>query len=597
MLSRYSYLLSCLIIFILSFLIFPRWNKPEVNATISWDVAGYYWYLPSAIIYHDLKKQAFADSVIKKYRPAGGTRPSTEYQNTGNLVNKYSSGMAVLYFPFFIVAHIMAKPLGYPADGFSIPYQLAIQIGSVLVAFLGLWYYRKFLLRYYTDKVVSIILLLLVVGTNYLNYAAIDGGLTHNWLFTIYALLLLNSDNFYRKQSYPNAIKVGLLVGLAILVRPTEIVALAIPFLLGIENISVSTLKKRLQFFLINREYILIASLFVILVGSIQVIYWLYTTGQPLVYSYGGQGFSWLHPHFKDYMLSYRSGWLMYTPLLVFSFIGIIFLLLKGKNRVMVIIFFAISLYITSAWDVWWYSGMGGRAMVQYYPVLFIPFCALIDYLFSTKILKWFVIPFILLLAYINIWFTYNAHFGGLYDSEGMMTKEYYWRVIGRLKVKDEVDRLKDTDEIFEANPKNIHLIFSTGFENDTLENKDSVITGKRSVFFDGTRAYGPTITIPFQKDGKDWVRATLNAKPLTIEWESWRMIQLIITFKSKSNHDVKTRHIKINRIAEPYRLSEIYFDIKIPEEKVDSLQVAFVNPGSTLPLILDDLKLYTFNE
>lgn len=596
MLSKVSFILSAVVILVVSFLFYPRWNKPGSEATLSWDVAGYYWYLPATIIYGDLKKQEFADSIVQQYHPLGGDKPTFKHEGTGNCVNKYSSGLAVLYSPFFLVAHIVAKPLGYPADGFSIPYQLAIQLASVLVSLLGLWYYRKFLKIYFADRVVAVMLLLLVAGTNYLNYTAIDGGLTHNWLFTIYALLLLNTYYFYDKPRLKYSLGLGALIGIAILIRPTEIIAVSIPVLWGLEKISIQSIRGRFSFLWLNRKWVLLTSVVVLCIGSIQLFYWLYVTGEPLVYSYEHQGFSWKHPHFFDYMLSYRSGWLVYTPLLFFAFIGIVPFLFNGKNKVLILSFFFISLYITSAWDIWWYSGMGGRAMIQYYPFVFILFAYLIEYLFTTKVVKWVALPVILVFTYVNIWFTYHAHGGGLYDANAM-NKNYYWKVIGRLSAPKEVEKLKDTDEYFEGRPKNIQVIYKTGFEEDTTESKEHIINGNRSVYFDGEREYGPEIVIPFNNKEADWVRAGLTAKPLSKEWYGWKMIQFILTFKSSTNDNVKTRMIRVNRIAEEQKVSNIYFDMKIPEGKVDSLKIWFWNPGSDIPVILDDLTIQTFEE
>ena len=191
MLSRIAYFVSLLVLCYSSFFFYPKWNKQGVEATISWDVSGYYWYLPAIFIYKDVKKLSFKDSIIAKYAPTGTELQQAMPLDNGNYVMKYSSGMAVMYLPFFVVAHVLAVPLGYPADGFSYPYQLAIQFGGLLVSLLGLWLLRRLLLLYYADRVVAITLFLIACGTNYLNYAAVDSGMSHTWLFTIYVSLLL----------------------------------------------------------------------------------------------------------------------------------------------------------------------------------------------------------------------------------------------------------------------------------------------------------------------------------------------------------------------------------------------------------------------
>ena len=196
MLSRTAYLLAVLLMCYTSFFFYPRFKQHGSEATIAWDVSGYYWYLPSIFIYHDLKHQSFKDSILNKYGPTGTDFQQAMKLDNGNYVMKYSSGMAVMFLPFFTVAHMVAGPLGYARDGFSLPYQLGIQVGGFLLSILGLWYLRKLLLNFYPDKTVAVTLILLVFGTNYLNYSAVDCGMSHCWLFTIYVFILLNTHYY-----------------------------------------------------------------------------------------------------------------------------------------------------------------------------------------------------------------------------------------------------------------------------------------------------------------------------------------------------------------------------------------------------------------
>ena len=52
------------------------------------------------------------------------------------------------------MAQLVAKPLGYLDNGFSLPNQLAIQLGALKMCLLGLWYLRKLLLEYFKDSTV-----------------------------------------------------------------------------------------------------------------------------------------------------------------------------------------------------------------------------------------------------------------------------------------------------------------------------------------------------------------------------------------------------------------------------------------------------------
>lgn len=593
--SRYAYIACVLLVAYVSTVFYPKWELKGEQSSMGWDAGTYYWYLPAAFIYKDLKQHKFGDSIIANYNFTQDFGQTYQHES-GNRVIRYSSGLAFMYLPAFAVAHIIAEPLGYPADGFSLPYQFAIQFWSILCAMIALWYFRKLLLYYFSDKTVAITLLLLVFGSNYLNYIAVDVTLTHSWLFSIYVLLMLNTKKFYEKPGYKYALRIGLLIGFAILIRPSEMIAAILPLLWGMSTISANSIKAQLAFLKTNINKIVLAACCTILIGSIQVIYWWYVTGEPLVYSYEDQGFSWLHPHFFDYTFSYRSGWLTYTPLLVFAFVGLIPFVLKGKNRVALIIFFLLNYYIVSAWDIWWYGGMGGRAMVQSYAILFFPIAALVEHLWTATWVKWPVYAAICLSVYINIWFTYNAHGAqGLYDPAAM-TREYYWNVIGRFNVDKQVIVLKDTDEFFGGTPENMQLLFKNGFEDDSTATTIDAISGQRSVYMNEGRMYSPSERVTFSSTQADWLRAKAKIKAYGVETVGWKMIQFVVDFYD-GNEKVKTSMIKINRFAAVNSTKDVYFDIKVPDKEFDSIGIFFWNPGSSVPVMVDDMELWSFDE
>lgn len=367
-------------ILLAAMLYYPKWQKSGTEATLSWDVSGYYLYLPAAFIYHDVKEAAFLDNVIQQYKPTPARMQGFEHPS-GHFVLKYSMGQALQYLPWFLCAHLLAEPLGYPADGFSKPYQYAIGWGSLLVAIIGLWFARRNLLEYFSDRVSAVVLLLLVVGTNYLNYTAFDGAMTHNWLFTAYSLLIFSTIKFYRQPSVRWAAAIGLLVGWMTLTRPTELVSALIPLFWGVGNWQ--ALRERLRLFSVNWAQLGVA----LLCGGgmlfLQLAYWKYVAGEWIVYSYEDQGFNWLRPHIVSVLFSYKAGWLTYSPILFLALAGL-FLLKKQQPSLFPPIFFfcLLFLYITSAWNIWWYGGsLGMRAMVQSYAVWIFPLAAFVNWL------------------------------------------------------------------------------------------------------------------------------------------------------------------------------------------------------------------------
>src|SRR5688572_1848119 len=140
--SLLAFVICCIILTALSFTVKP-WGKPGRQSFIVWDNSGYYMYLPG-IFYDDLGKLNNQQYIIDTYHPCGNYLNQSGCSK-GNTIIKYSCGMAIMYLPGFIAGHFAAKMLGFPVDGFSFPYQLAMNLYSLIVCFFGLWISRKIL--------------------------------------------------------------------------------------------------------------------------------------------------------------------------------------------------------------------------------------------------------------------------------------------------------------------------------------------------------------------------------------------------------------------------------------------------------------------
>ncbi|MEL7161010.1 MAG: hypothetical protein AAFN92_09640, partial [Bacteroidota bacterium] len=369
------------------FAYYPKWQQAGAEATLSYDVSGYYLYLPAAFIYQDLKEVKFLGDIIREYHPTANPYQVFTHES-GNKVMKYSIGQAVMYAPFFAVAHAWASlSATYPADGFSLPYQFTISLGSLVVSFLGLYWLMTLLRIYFREGVVALTLLLLVFGTNYLNYAAIDGAMTHNNVFTLAALLLLTTHRFYVRATWSRALLIGVCVGLMALTRPTEIIVALIPLLWGLEFWRKGAVARRLSFFGAHWPKLVGAAVVTLAIGSLQLFYWKYVSGDWLVYSYQDQGFDWFKAHIHDGLFSYKAGWLVYTPLMAFSLLGFIPLFRRKPALAPALFIHALLfIYVAFAWSVWWYGGsLGQRTMVQEYAVLSFPLAAFLGWLYWAR--------------------------------------------------------------------------------------------------------------------------------------------------------------------------------------------------------------------
>ena len=574
---------------------YPKWKMSKTEATISWDVSGYYFYLPALFIYKDIEKVAFRDSVVQAYEMSSGAYQAYDIEN-GNRVMKYSSGMALQYLPFFAIAHIAATWSNYPTDGFSLPYQMGIGIGSLFIALIGLIFLRKNLLLYFSDTVTGITILLIVAASNYLNYSAIDSAMTHNWLFTLYAILIWQTIRFYQRPSAWQGFAIGATVGLMALTRPTEIIALILPLLWGIKN--KTDFEDRLSFFLEfpkGGKYLLFAGIGVIIFGSIQLIYWKFVAGEWLVYSYQDQGFSWLNPHLIDGFFSGKGGWLVYSPIMILPLIGLITLLQRHRELFFAtMVFVGLFIYITFAWDIWWYGGsLGQRAMVQSYAILAFPLAGLVDWAKAKSIPKILLLVFSLGCAYYNIWLTHQAHRGGLFVSE-QMTLPYLKAIFLRSEMPSkETIKLLDTKELYLGTPELIENLASLDFESDTINHSCSIppIEGDRSLCLSAQEPFSPAIQIHSKEINTPWIRVQGEFRCLEKEWEFWRMSQLMVKFK-KGDKEVQTRFIRLFRLLQPHSTQNIFFDVPVPEKPYDFLEVQFWQAHGDKPLAIDQLKI-----
>jgi len=564
------------------FFYYPKWTKPGTEATISWDASGYYMYLPALFIYKDIKGCSFKDSILSRYEPTFDFQQAFIHESSGNYVMKYPIGQAVIFSPFFFTAHAIALWIDlYEADGFSRPYQFFISMGSLIYMLIGLFYLRKTLSLYFNSWSADLAMLGLVLGSNYLNYAAIDGAMTHNSLFTVYTLLIYQTIKYYQNPQYKSALSIGILVGLTAIIRPTEIMTLAIPLLWGVNLISASSLSERLSMIVNHLSKYASATAAMIVIGSIQLIYWKYATSDWIVYSYQDQGFSWLSPHIWKGLFSYKSGWLMYSPFMIFSLIGFYWLFKWQRQISFLLLFYTVMfIYVVFAWDIWWYGGsLGQRTMVQLYPVLAFPLAAYMEWFRKTAIWRQVILVFLMvILAYANLWFTHQAHLGGMLHP-GHMTRAYYWKILGKYEAKREHLKLLDTRDSYDGKRYHIEKVYRDTSPTFVL-NQDT--------------QFSPTIRVPLSNKA-EWLRVYGTFSISQKEWDMWRMTQWATKLYAEGK-EVKSTFIRVHRLMDDNQQNAILFtDIKVGKKTADTLEIYFFNADSEKEIKIDSIWVESF--
>ncbi len=346
------------------------------------DKGGYYLYLPAAFIYQDLARLQFFKKIDSVYRP--NTDDMYGIYNSpvpGNRFVKYSIGTAVCEAPLFLLAHAFSHITGlFTADGYSIPYRISVLFSTILFVVIGLWCLHKFLLRYFPDKAVFAVLILLLFGTNLYFYTTFDPGMSHPFAFSFFCVLLYSTDQWAITGKTKYALFTGFISGMLVLVRPVNLLILLVPLCWQVYNIA--SLKNRLRFWTSQAINIIIGALVFFAVLLLQMGYWKYATGHWIFFSYVEEGFHFSDPHIWDGLISYRKGWYVYTPVALIATLGLIPLWRYRKAFVPgILLFVAIYIYVAFSWYQWFYGGsFGCRALIDILPAMTIPLCAFIQW-------------------------------------------------------------------------------------------------------------------------------------------------------------------------------------------------------------------------
>ena len=229
-------------------------------------------------------------------------------------------------------------------------------------------------MKYFNSYVTSFVILCILFGTNLYFYVSEEPGLAHAYNFCLITIFIYLTISWFEKPSIGKTIVIGFIFGLISLIRPVNVIVGLFFILWNVK--SFDDLKERFIFILRNWWLIAIMLLFCMLVWAPQLLYWKSITGHFWYYSYGKERFFFNHPpHIIDGLFSYRKGWLLYSPIMILSLIGIPLLWLKKKEFFFpVLITLIVFLYVVFSWWCWWYGGtFGMRVMIDLLGMLAIP--------------------------------------------------------------------------------------------------------------------------------------------------------------------------------------------------------------------------------
>ena len=605
-----------LLLVVFNNLIAPRWLVTGWNSQLSWDVVGYYLYLPSAFIYQDFFDLAYIPALLEKYEFSSYFYQAHKAVGCDNYTMTYTMGLAMLLLPFFLLGHLLAFLFGFPMDGFSSPYVFSAYLGGVCYAFIGLWYLRKVLRDYFEDRIVALTLSILVIGTNFYHYANHEVLMTHLPLFMLNALLIYSTHKWHQNYKWKYVFGIALSLGLAILMRPSEIIAILVPLLWRVD--SFDSLRQKLQLVIKYKLQFFAIIGICFLVGLPQFLYWKWTTGQFFYYSYREVGFQFLHPHLKDGLISIRKGWLVYTPLMVFSLLGLFPLWRQHRKIALACISYTIlHIYFVFSFDVWWYGGsFGCRVLVQSYALFCFAMAAFLSLkIWRQKLAKIILGIFIIACTLLNQFqnWQYNQYF---FSTEGM-SPYVYKLIFGQTKKdRDMIRRFEDVQVIPENNIAHKKELSFNDFETDSLNNQNWAYTqaraaaGKNSALVNQEHQYLQLFESSIQAltiKNTAAFRIEFQSNFDDYEWNYEQFAKVVISYTKEDGTLIYEDYTPIQNLSGPEEVNapndlyglpkywaSIQFDKKIALEKLsagDRVKI-FVMNFATKPVYIDNFRI-----
>ena len=399
------------------------WKRSRI---IYSDTFSYYAYLPATFIEKDLKLQFLDHDRQSKFNDLWYST-----SETGVRFTKMAIGWSVMNMPFFLLAHGSAKMLRYDADGFSLPYQVAICLATLFYICMALVILRKILLNYFSERAVAITLVLLVFATNLYHYTVFEPGMTHPINFFLFSSFLWLTIRWHKNTTIGNSILLGLVVGLITVTRASNLLVVLVFPLYGVTGMRSLVGKVILLFG--KARYLFLAAGVAFLVFVPQMLYWNLISGHLIYYSYLDEHFFFSHPQLLRGLVGFRKGWLVYTPVMILA-LAVLFRMKQAKAWSAGIgIFVVLNIYVILSWWCWWYGGsFGARSFIESYALLSLPLASFVNQALAKKYVSIMAVVLLTFFIFLNVFQTIQYKKGRIhYDS---MTRQAYRAVF----LKDE---------------------------------------------------------------------------------------------------------------------------------------------------------------
>ncbi|MFQ5789945.1 MAG: hypothetical protein ACE5JI_05645 [Acidobacteriota bacterium] len=283
-----------------------------------------------------------------EYRVLGAPEGYFHPTSTGRLPNNFSLGPALIWAPFYLVAHGLGLLGLFRPTGFGYPYFTAVATTTAAAGFLGvIWFYR--LARVYFEARIALAAsLLLWLGSFHLWYMVYEPSMSHALaMASVSGFLLLCQRGFNgpeRALNYRAVILAGAAGGVMMLIRWQNALFLPVGLLMSWKHLP------RPRWRPLGLAAVAASAMFLP-----QTIYWKLLYGRFLLVPQGASYLGWSAPEWEAVLFSSRHGLFAWSPLLWVGALGFVVMLRRAPAfGWSFLAAFAMALYVNASVHDWW---------------------------------------------------------------------------------------------------------------------------------------------------------------------------------------------------------------------------------------------------
>lgn len=337
------------------------------------DGFGYYIYLPSIVIDRDIDLR----NQLARQPEQVNHWTFSIVDKTGKPGNVFQIGPAILWLPFFLLAHLAHVFLDFlgikvRCDGFGWGYELPVYCGSFLYGIIGIWYMWRLLARYSEEWLALFTTLVIVLASPIAAYLWFKPDMSHILSMALVAMLFYYLDIVIAKKMVDWRVWAGLgaITGLIAAIRAPGLIVVFPLFYAGTKVIAGhSCVRQKVEIskvFSAATSYSVCAAL----VFSPQLFVWKALYGN--VFTIPPNPFytrmTWHNPDIINYLFSTYHGLFPWSPILIFATVGIIIGWIEGRPILRCCLILVLcAIYFNSSIHLWWVGeSFGERRMVDY---------------------------------------------------------------------------------------------------------------------------------------------------------------------------------------------------------------------------------------